>query len=388
MLNFTLTPENIEWKNYVRDFVREHVMNRTDLDEHGHFPWDLYQKAFDAGIITSMIPSEYGGGGKSFVDSVLAAEEAAYGDLGFTTSTFLMRLSLAPLLLFGTEEQKQKWITPITKELKFASFGFTEPLGSTNLGSRPATTVAKKVEGGYIINGVKDTISNGSVASVYTIFARIEGEEHTALSCFVIGRESEGVSVGEPYKKMGQRCADTAMVFFKDVFVPQEDMLGRPGQGSQIALKSLRQSRVGVGAMAVGVCSRARDLARTQLHERKTGEGKPLIYENGIKFRLAEMDAKIEMLHSFVLRATWEIESGGAKATKLSSSVKLLGGRLANEICHEALDLHGGRGYLEEYKIEKLVRDARVLSIFEGTEAVQQLIISETVIRPSSGGVL
>ena len=383
MLDFELTKENLLWRDFVRRFVKENIIERADLDTHGHFPMDLYQKAFDEGLITSMIPSAYGGGGKSLLESILAAEECSYGDLGFTTSAFLMRLSCAPLLLFGTEEQKIKFITPMTKKLSFASFCFTEPEGSTNLGSRPASTTVKVVDGGYIIDGAKWTISNASVASLYTVFARFEDED-SGMSCFVIPRDIEGVSVSEPYKKMGQRAADTAQVTFKNVFIPKENMIGRPGQGSQIALKSLRQSRVGVGAMSLGVCQRARDLAKDHCHQRTNGDGNPIIYEQDIKFRFAEIEAKIEMLRSFVLRATWELEHGKL-GTKFSSSVKLLGGRMAVEITNECLELHGGLGYLEEGKIEKLVRDAKILQIFEGTEAVQKLLIADTAIRKRNG---
>ncbi len=383
MLNFDLSKESLEWRDLVRKFVKDHVLNRKDLDKHGHFPMDLYQSAFEKGIITSMIPISYGGKGKTLIENILAAEECAYGDLGFTTSAFLMRLSLAPLLQFGTEEQKLKWIKPITKNLNFTSFCFTEPEGSTNLGSRPASTTARKVDGGYIINGVKWTISNASVASLYTVFARFEDEDK-AMSCFLIPRNLDGIEVSKPYNKMGQRAADTAEVTFNNVFIPYENMIGKPGQGSQIALSALKQSRVGVGAMALGVCQRARDLARAHCHIRKNGEGNPIIYEQDIKFRFAEIEAKIEMLRAFVFRAAWELEHG-KQGIKFSSSVKLMAGKIACEITNECLDLHGGKGYLEEALIEKLVRDAKLLQIYEGTEAVQKLLIADTAIRLKNG---
>jgi acyl-CoA dehydrogenase len=383
MIDFKLGEESLEWQKKVRDFVFENVTPRDDLDTHGHFPTDLYQKAFDAGIITSVIPKHLGGSGKSFLDTMLAAIECSYGDLGFTTSAFLMRLSIAPLLLFGTEDQKEKWIRPLTKKLSFTAFCFTEPEGSTNLGSRPASTTAKKVEGGYMINGAKWTISNGSVASLFIVFARFE-DEANGLNCFIIPREAQGVSTSEPFKKMGQRAADTAQVDFKNVFIPTENMIGRPGQGAQIAIKSLRQSRIGVGAMAIGVCERAIDLAKAHCHKRKTGDGSSVIYEQDVKFRFAQMDTKVEMLRSYVYRAIWEHENGN-QATRFSSGVKLMAGKFATEITNECLELHGGMGYLEEAKIEKLARDAKLLQIFEGTEAVQKLLIADTAIRIKNG---
>ncbi len=378
-MNFELSTENLEWKKKSRSFVDEYLINNRNLDSHDNFPIDLYKKAFDEGFITSMIPSEYGGGGRSLFESILSAEEFAYGDLGFTTSAFLMRLSIAPLVKFGSEEQKTKWLNMISSDLHFASFCFTEPEGSTNLGTRPASTTAKKVEGGYIINGSKWTISNASVASLYTVFARLENQD-SGLTCFLIPRELEGVKVDKPHKKMGQRAADTAQVNFVNVFIPEENLIGRHNQGAQIALHSLKQSRVGIGAMALGVCQRARDLAKNHCHQRLTGEGNPVIYEQDVKFQFAEIEAKIEMLRSFVYRSCWELENNNS-GTFFSSACKLMGGRFAFEITNQCLDLHGGKGYLVDSLIEKLVRDATLLKIYEGTEAVQKLMIADKAIR-------
>lgn len=378
-MNFSLSPESLKWQKTVRNFVSENILPREDLDQHGQFPWDLYQKAFDLGLMASLIPKNYGGIGRSFLDNILAAEECAYGDLGFTTSAFLARLSLGPLIGFGTEEQKKSWLIPMTEKLTFSSFCFTEPEGSTNLGSRPATTTARETDSGYLINGEKWTISNGSVASVYFVFARFE-DEANGLTCFIIPRSAEGVSVSLPFKKMGQRAADTSMVTFKNVLIPKENMIGRKGQGTQIAIKSLTSSRIGVGAMALGTCQRARDLAKKHCHSRLNGSGQPIIYEQDIKFRFAEIEAKIEMLRSFLYRTVWEYENGN-EITKFASSLKLMAARVADDITNECLDLHGGLGYLEDGKIEKIVRDAKLLTIYEGTEAVQKLLIADSAIR-------
>jgi acyl-CoA dehydrogenase len=378
-MDFTLSPESIQWKEKVRNFVSEHILARTDLDQHGHFPRDLYQKAFDLGIMNSLIPNAYGGIGRSFLDNILGAEECAYGDLGITTSAYLARLSLGPLIGFGTEEQKRLWLTPMTKELTFSSFCFTEPEGSTNLGTRPASTIVKETDSGFVISGDKWTISNGSVASVYFVFARFENEE-SGMSCFIIPRSAEGVSASEPFKKMGQRAADTAVVHFNNVQIPKENMIGRKGQGAQIAIKSLVSSRIGIGAMALGACQRARDLAKKHCHTRTNGNGQAIIYEQDIKFRFAEIEAKIEMLRSFLYRTVWEYENGN-EATKFACSLKLMSAQIADDVTNECLDLHGGLGYLEEGKIEKIVRDTKLLRIYEGTEAVQKLLIADTAIR-------
>lgn len=382
MIDFKLAPESLAWKDQVKHFVKTNVLSRTDLDLHGHFPMDLYQKAFEAGIMTTSIPAMYGGQGKSFLDTLLAVEECAYGDLGFTTSAFVNRLALGPLLLFGTEEQKQKWLTPLTQELGFASFGFTEPDGSTNLGSRPATTVFESVADGFIIRGEKSTITNARVARFFSVFAR-QNDQDRGLSCFIIPASAIGVELTPALKKMGQRAADTAGARFVDVFIPKENLVGKIGQGPQIALMSLRASRIGVGAMAVGVCRRARDLAKLHCHNRKTGAGQPIIFEQDIQFKFATMEAKIDMLRAYLFNAAWELENG-THGTKYSSGLKLLSAQIACEITNECLELHGGNGYLEENKIEKLARDTKLLQIYEGTEAVQKLLIADSAIRLST----
>tara|TARA_B110001454_G_C12723218_1_gene435897 strand:+ start:14357 stop:15532 length:1176 start_codon:yes stop_codon:yes gene_type:complete len=382
MINFKLAPESLAWRDHVKNFVKANVLSRTDLDVHGHFPMDLYQKAFESGIMTTAIPKAYGGQGKSFIDTLLAVEESAYGDLGFTTSAFVSRLALGPLLLFGSENQKQQWLTPLTQKLGFASFGFTEPEGSTNLGSRPATTEFEIVDGGFKIRGEKSTISNASVAQFYAVFARQANQER-GFSCFIVPSTAKGIELTPPLKKMGQRAADTAGMKFFDTFVPTENLIGKIGQGPQIALMSLRSSRIGVGAMALGVSRRARDLAKIHCHSRKTGSGSPIIFEQDIQFKFATMEAKIDMLRAYLYNAAWELENGN-HGTKYSSGLKLLAAQIACEITNDCLELHGGAGYIEENRIEKLVRDTKLLQIYEGTEAVQKLLIADSAIRLSA----
>jgi acyl-CoA dehydrogenase len=382
MINFKLAPESIAWKEHVKSFVKANVIPRTDLDQHGHFPMDLYQKAFDAGVMTTSIPAVYGGQGKSFIETLLAVEECAYGDLGFTTSAFVSRLALGPLLLFGTENQKQQWLNPLTQKLGFASFGFTEPAGSTNLGTRPATTEFEAVDGGFKIRGEKSTISNASYAQFFTVFAR-QSDQSRGFSCFIVPGNAKGIELTPPLKKMGQRAGDTAGVKFFDTFVPTENLIGKIGQGPQVALMSLRSSRIGVGAMALGVSRRARDLAKIHCHNRKTGGGQPIIFEQDIQFKFATMEAKIDMLRAYLYNAAWELENGN-HGTKYSSGLKLLSAQIACDITNECLELHGGAGYLEENTIEKLVRDTKLLQIYEGTEAVQKLLIADSAIRLSS----
>ncbi|MCM0605641.1 MAG: acyl-CoA/acyl-ACP dehydrogenase [Xanthomonadaceae bacterium] len=383
MVDFSLTEEQENWKERARDFTTREIMPRKDLDTHGHFPRDLYQKAFDEGLVTAAIPKEYGGGGRSYFELILAAEELGYGDLGVATSTLLMKLSTASLLNFGTEDQKKRWLSPLTEKLSFASHAWTEPEGSSNLVGRPATTTARPVDGGFLINGIKSTISNANVASFFTVFARMNpGTE--GLSCFIVSSTSPGVEVSNPYLKMGQRAADTGQIIFRDVFVPEKDMIGKPGQGIQIGMRAIRASRVGVAAMAVGVSKRARDLTKVYGHTHFASDGKPIIYQQDYRFQIAEMEAEIEMVRALTWRACWEVESGH-EGMKLSSSAKWAGGEMAVRTTNRASEMLGASGYLASGLAEKLIRDAKVLQIYEGTGAIQKMLIADTACRLGSG---
>jgi acyl-CoA dehydrogenase len=383
VVDFSLTSEQLAWRERVRAFTAEHVVPRTDLDQHGHFPTDLYQRAFEAGLITAPIPQAYGGGGRSYFELILAAEELGYGDLGVATSTLLMKLSTGALLHFGTEEQKERWLRPLTETLRFASHCWTEPEGSSNLVGRPATTVARPTDGGYVLNGIKSTISNATVASVFTVFARLDrGDDASSegLSCFMVHGESKGVSVSNPYKKMGQRAADTGQIVFENVFVPEADLVGRPGQGIQIGMRAIRASRVGVAAMAVGVARRARDLAKIYGHTHFASDGRELIHQQDFRLQIATIEAEIEMVRALTWRACWEVENG-LEGMKLASIAKLMGGNLAVKVTNQVSELLGASGYLESGLAEKLIRDAKVLQIYEGTSTIQKIIIADTACR-------
>jgi acyl-CoA dehydrogenase len=379
MVDFSLSAEEVQWQKHSRKFTEEHIIPRKDLDTHGHFPREVYEEAFQQGFITAPIPKKYGGGGRSYFELVLAAEEFGYGDLGVATSAFLMKLSLGSLLGFGTEDQKERWLRPLTEKLKFASHAWTEPEGSSNLMGRPATTTATPVSGGFLLNGIKSTISNATVSSIYTVFARIDPGAG-GLSCFMVPREAPGLEVSNPYRKMGQRASDTGQIIFKDVFVPAHDQIGREGQGLQIGMRAIRFSRVGVASMAVGVASRARDLIKVYGHSHFAGDGKPLIQQQDYRLQLAQIEAEIEMVRALAWRACWEVEHG-PEAMKFSSSAKLIGGDMAVRVTNIASEMLGAHGYLESGLIEKLVRDAKVLQIYEGAGAIQKMLIADTVGR-------
>jgi acyl-CoA dehydrogenase len=379
MVDFRLSPEQRAWRDAARAFAREHILSRADLDDHNHFPWDVYQAAFDAGLVTASLPKDVGGGGRPLIDLLLSAEELGYGDLGVATSIGLLTLAAAPLVHFGTSAQKARWLEPLTRELRLASFAWTEPEGSTNLFGRVATTTATPVDGGFELHGVKSTISNGSVASLYTVFARIEPGP-PGLTCFAVPGDAQGLERRAPYRKMGQRASDTGEVVFHGVFVPADAQIGGVGQGHQIAVRSMTRSRTGICAMAVGVARRARDLVIEYGHDRRAGDGRLLIEHQDFRLRVAEMEAEIETARAIGWRAGWEVEHG-REAIKLSSCAKLVGGNMAVRVTGEAVEMLGARGYLAAGKAEKLMRDAKVLQIYEGPQLVQKTLIADTATR-------
>ena len=270
---------------------------------------------------------------------------------------------------------------PLTQELRFASHAWTEPQGSANLIGQPASTTARVTAGGFLLNGVKSTISNATVATTFFTFARVEPGP-AGLTCFAVPRTAPGVETKNPYKKMGQRASDTGEIHFRDVFVPSEDQIGRSGEGVVIGMKALTASRVGIAAMAVGVARRARDLVIEYGHSRVAGDGRRLIDQQDYRFHIAEMEADIEMIRALAWRACAEL-TRGPQAIKLSSCAKLAGANMAVRVTGQSMEMLGGLGYLEAGGAEKLFRDAKLLQIYEGPQAVQKMLIADTATRRS-----
>jgi alkylation response protein AidB-like acyl-CoA dehydrogenase len=374
-------PETSVWRERGQAFAREYLIPST-LDDYEP-PRSVYEAAFEAGLCTAMLPTDVGGSGASLSDLAAAAEEVAYGDVGVATSIFVTTLASGPLLLFGSEEQRQQWLPQLTRELSFCSFAWTEPEGSSNLFGRPASTVARRVEGGYELTGAKTTVTNAPVAAFFTVFAQIEGER--GLTAFVVPRDAPGVTTRSPYRKHGQRASFTGEIVLDGTPVPDRDMIGRPGQGIQIATRSFARSRAGIGALAVGIARRARDLVVEHGHRRKAGNGKPLIFEQDFHFRVAQMDAEIEASRALTLHALRAVEEG-RDAVRLSSCTKLIAGDMAVRVTDTATEMLGARGYLEDGVVEKLRRDAKALQIYEGPPAIQKMLIAEQAIRRSRIG--
>lgn len=363
-----------------REFAQKEMKpNAAKYDKGEEFPEDVMKKAFQAGFLTCTIPREYGGEGLSDLDTVIISEELAAGCAGMYTTMMVNALAYTPIILFGTHEQKKKHLTPQTEKMSFASFCLTEREAGSDAGS--IKTKAEKVGDEYIINGSKCFISNGGIASLYVVFALTDPEKGArGISAFIVPRETPGITVGKVEDKMGHRASNTVELFFDDVKVPAENRLGKEGIGFIIAMRTLDKTRAPVGAAGVGVARAALeyaiDYAKTRIQF-----GRPIALFQHIAFKIAQMATEINAARHLVWHAAWLMDKGKPSG-KESAMAKSFGSDVAMKVTTEALQIFGGYGYMKDYPMEKLMRDAKLLQIYEGTNEIQRLIISREVIGP------
>ncbi len=347
-------------------------------DEENETPIDLLREMVLQGYSTMTIPEEYGGGGMDCVTSCLVVEELARGCAGITTSAAANSLAAYPILVGGSHEQKKKYLTPLS-EGKFAAFCLTEPGAGSDAAS--IATYAKKVDNGYILNGRKCFITNGAIADTYTVFATIDRAKGArALTAFILERNYPGLEPGKKENKMGIRASNTSEVLFEDVFVPEENVLGQEGGGFRIAMTTLDISRPMVGAMALGVARAAYENAVKYAREREQF-GKPISSFQAIQFKLADMAMKIEAARLLVLRAAFMVDKKEKRFSAQSAMSKAYAGDIAMEVTTDALQVMGGYGYMKEYPMEKYMRDAKIMQIYEGTSEIQRLVLANEVLK-------
>ncbi|MEA2004955.1 MAG: acyl-CoA dehydrogenase family protein [Acidobacteriota bacterium] len=380
MIDFSLTEEQKALQEMAREFAEKEMKPKAaKYDKGEEFPEDVMKKAFEVGFITSGIPLEYGGGGLNHLDMVIITEELAYGCAGMYTSIMANSLALMPIILFGTEEQKKKFLTPFSEKLAFSSFCLTEREAGSDAGS--VKTKAKKVGNEYIINGSKCFITNGGIASLYVVFALTAPEKGArGMSTFIIPRETPGITIGKEEDKMGHRASNTVELFFEDVKVPAENLLAKEGMGFIIAMKTLDHTRAPIGAAGVGVARAALEYA-IEYSKTRVQFGKPIALFQNTAFKIAQMATEINAARHLIWHAAWLIDQG-KRCSKESAMAKMYGSDLAMKVTTEALQILGGYGYMKDYPMEKLMRDAKLLQIYEGTNEIQRLIISNEVIGP------
>ena len=377
MIGFDLSEEQSALQEMARKFAANEIRPRAEeCDRSGSFPEEILRKAFELGLMTGFIPETYGGAGLGSLESCIIEEELGWGCSGITTSMTASGLALTPVLLAGTEEQKREFVAPFARELTYASFCLTEPGAGSDAGG--IATTAKKDGDGYVLNGRKCFITNGSYASQYTVFASTDRSKgHKGLSAFVVPRSFPGVSPGKKEDKMGQRASDTSDVLFEDVRVPAGNLLGKEGDGFKIAMKTLDVGRPSVAAMSVGVARAAYENAM-QYSKERVQFGTPIAMNQAIHFLLADMAMDIEAARLLTCKSAW-LHDQGRRNTKESAFAKAFAADLAMRVTTDAVQIFGGYGYMRDYPVEKLMRDAKLLQIYEGTSQIQRLVIAREI---------
>jgi alkylation response protein AidB-like acyl-CoA dehydrogenase len=377
-MNFDLTSEQDMIKRMISQFADEVVApGAIERDRTKQFPVEIFKKLAEMGIMGLPFPEEYGGGGADTVSFAIVTEELsrACGSTGITYSAHIS-LGGAPLYLFGTKEQKQKYLVPICTGDSFGAFGLTEPNAGSDAGG--TRTTALEDNGDFLINGNKCFITNASFANHLAITAvtgEINGKKE--ISAVIVPTNAEGFTIIDNYEKMGLNSSNTTELVLEDVRVPVENLLGKRGEGFRQFLITLDGGRIGIGAMAVGIAQGAYEKALAYALERKQF-GKSISSFQAIGFKLADMAMKIELARNMVYKAAW-LKDQGRPFSKEAAMCKLYASEICMEVTNQAIQIHGGYGYMKEYQVERMMRDAKLLEIGEGTSEIQRMVISRLI---------
>ena len=379
MVSFALSEEQQMLEAMTREFVANEVIPAAEHhDRDGLYPTEIASKAFELGLMNITIADAYGGGDLGHMEEAIITEELAYGCAGMAISMTVNNLSSVPIQIGGTEEQKQKWLGMLTEEHCTASYCLSEPDAGSDAAGLRTTAV---LEGDhYVINGTKAWVSGGAHARFFTLFATTDpGSGYEGITCFVIPADAEGIEIGKKEDMMGQRASNTVFINFQDVKVPVENRIGDEGKGFQIAMKTFDRTRPGVAAAAVGIGRRALEESVRYAQERKAF-GKPIARQQAIQFMLADMARDVEAARLLTYQSAWMIDQG-TRNTKQCSMAKCFAGDMAMRVSTDAVQIFGGYGYSKEYPVEKLMRDAKVMQIYEGTNQIQRIIIARHLLE-------
>jgi len=379
MFNPSLSDEQKALRQLARQFARNEIAPvAAEADRIEEYPWELVEKAHAIGLINITVPEDYGGGGLGYFEDCLVAEELSAACAGVYSSFVASTLGLTPLNLAATPDQMERLMKPFCAEPALAAFCLTEPGAGSDVAS--VRTRASRDGDSYVLNGTKRFITNGGVAKLYTVTATLDPElRHKGLVLLVVPSDSPGVSTGKKEEKMGQRAADTREVLFEDVRVPVENRLGEEGEGFQLVMETLDRIRAEVAAAAVGVGRAAMEAALRYAKEREQFS-RPIAWFQAIQFKLANMAIKLEAARLLVWQAAW-LADQGVRNSYESAIAKCFAADSAMEITTDAVQIFGGYGYIREYPVEKYMRDAKLLQIYEGTSEIQRLVISRWLLR-------
>ncbi len=379
-MNFQLSEEHLMIQKAARDFAQNELLPGViDRDEHQKFPTEQVKRLGELGFLGLMVDPKYGGSGMDTISYVLAMEEISKVDASVSVVMSVNNsLVCWGLETFGSEEQKQKYLVPLAKGEIIGAFCLSEPEAGSDATSQRTTAV--DMGDHYLLNGTKNWITNGSSASVYLVMAQTDVEKgHKGINCLIVEKGAPGFTVGLKENKLGIRGSDTHSLMFQDVKVPKENRVGADGFGFTFAMKTLTGGRIGIAAQALGIASGAYELALKYSKQRKAF-GTEISNHQAIQFKLADMATEIEAARLFCLKAAWE-KDNHLDYTLSSSMAKLFSSEVAMKTTVEAVQVHGGYGFVKEFHVERLMRDAKITQIYEGTSEVQRIVIARSILR-------
>jgi acyl-CoA dehydrogenase len=379
MVDFTLTDEQKSLREMAHDFaVKEIRPVAWEYDRDGTWPEAIINKAWDVGLMNSHIPEEYGGAGAGYLEGCLIEEELSWGCSGIQTSLGCNGLATAPVIAGASEAIKREYLGRLTEAPLLASFCLTEPDAGSDVSGMRTTAVRKGDK--YVINGSKCFITNGGYANWYTVYAKTDKDAgHRGISAFVVPRDA-GVVVDKKEDKLGQRASNTATISFNDVEVPAENLIGEENHGFKLAMATLDRTRPGVAAMAVGIARSAFEFATDYAKER-VQFGVPIAMHQAIQFIIADMATEIEAARLLTWKSAVMLDNG-ERNTLVSSHAKRFAADTAMKVATEAVQVYGGYGFIKDYPVEKLFRDAKIMQLYEGTSQIQRLVIARETLLP------
>ncbi len=377
-MDFALDDELLALQRTAHRFANEEVIPiAAEHDRTGEFPRGVIRKAWELGLSSTCIPAEYGGLGLSILGSCVLTEEIARGCAGIATSVMCNDLGLTPILVGGSPAQKEQWLAPCAESFKLISFCLSEPGAGSDVAGLQLH--AKKDGDDYVLDGTKAWITNGGEADLYTVFATLDRKSrHKGICAFVVSRDTPGLEPGKKEDKLGQRASDTRVIHFDGVRVPASQRLGAEGQGFSIAMQTLDRTRPMIGALAVGIARRALEECLAYAREREAF-GSAIAEFQAVQFMLADMAKDIEASRLLTQQCAWMIDAG-MRASKQSSMAKCFATDAAMKATIDAVQIFGGNGYTKEYPVEKLMRDAKLMQIYEGTNQIQRVVIARELL--------
>jgi acyl-CoA dehydrogenase len=380
MISFELDKRRQEIVEKYRDFTKRWIIpNRMKYDAQAEFPWDIVHAAYDEKIINAAMPEEYGGNGFNILDGALASEELGYGCTGIGICIDASTLALTPLLLAGSEEQKKNLFGEIKEKKGVAAYALTEPNAGSDVQGIKSSAIKKGDK--YILNGHKRFITNGDVAEYITVFALADPERGSrSLSAFLVRKDSPGITMVSRLEKMGQKASVQNEIKFENVEVPAGNLLGGEGHGFLIAMRTFDRTRTGVAAAAVGNAQAALDYSM-EWAKHRVQFGAPVTSLQGVSFMLADMATEIEAARMLVWRAAWAYDTKQKDFSKLSAMSKYYATDVAMKVTTDAVQVMGGEGYSREHPVEKMMRDAKLSQIYEGTNQVNRLVVSKNILK-------